>query len=85
MPGQGSRETLENYSDLIVYVTVKDIVSEWNTNDGKTPPAVQEKFDVETPFGIILWTPPYDIHTNMIVTVDSWAKGDSPEEITIVL
>jgi len=80
LPASTEKE-LKKRSDLIVYATVKDITSKWNTEDGKIPPAVQDKLNTEEE----LWTQPYDIHTNMLVTIDLWAKGNSSEEITIRL
>ena len=92
MPPPSAKEQLEKYSDLIVYATVKDMTSEWNTEDGKIPPAIQEKLNAREEELMVeglmvegLWTRPYDIHTNMLVTIDLWAKGNSSEEITIVL
>jgi len=79
MPGPSTKEELEKYSDLVVYATVKDITSEWNTGDGKIPSAVQDNLNNSEE----LWTHPYDIHTNILVTVNLWAKGNSSEEITI--
>ena len=71
---------LEEQSVLIVYVTVEDIrPSEWNTSDGKIPPVVQEQLDENVP----LHSPVHSIYTDMIVTVQEWAKGDCPEEITV--
>jgi len=71
---------VEDYSDLIVYVTVKEIKpSAWNTNDGEIPPAVQDQLDAGKP----LWSNNHEIYTDMIVTVDHWAKGSSLEEITV--
>jgi hypothetical protein len=94
MPPPFSREELEKHSDLIVYATVKDLKSEWNTDDGKIPQEIQDKlnagvvlhpYDIHTTIDEVLWTPPYDIRTWAIVTVNSWAKGNSSEEITIML
>ncbi|MDR2944469.1 MAG: hypothetical protein LBU81_05220 [Methanosarcinales archaeon] len=73
---------LERYSDLIVYVTIKEIKpSVWDTDDSKIPQEVQNQLDA----GGLLWSSDYEIYTDMIVTVDDYAKGNSSEEITIRL
>ncbi|WNY25496.1 hypothetical protein [Methanolapillus millepedarum] len=77
-----NKRMMESECPLIVYGTVKEIKpSVWNTSDGKIPPEVEDMLDRGEP----LWSPRYEIHTEMVVTVDRWAKGNSSEEITIQL
>ncbi|MDV0447735.1 hypothetical protein MsAg5_16470 [Methanosarcinaceae archaeon Ag5] len=84
------KDGLENDSDLIVYATIKEIQpASWSTADGKMPAELREKeIQIVTENGPVdykvLWSDGYeDIYTDVIFTVDEWAKGNSSDEIKV--
>jgi len=75
-------------TDLIVYATVKEIKpSQWLTSDGKEPDGLTYTTNPAT--GITYCTAPYTdrnkIGTDIIFTVDEWAKGTSSDEIVVYI
>ncbi|WNY25527.1 hypothetical protein [Methanolapillus millepedarum] len=82
------RNVLENEADLIVYVTIKEIQpAVWSTYDGKRPYLEEERLISGDENGTTVYkairSDDYDIYTDVIFTVDEWAKGNSSDEIKV--